>query len=301
MDIIPSQIKTFRRIVKNRLFMVLVLVLTGIVGILAARSRLRRQQIQQVAHSITWHGDTGGLIKSTDPAGIAYHAPSGHLFLADSEINETSQWRGVNVFEVSLDLTEIFNAHDAGPEPREPTGITYNTFDGYFYVTNDDACAIRRYNNEFGQPLRSVTTSHDVPDAKDPEGITSDPTTGFLYIADGKGGGKQVLIYDADLKYRGHFYVGDHLDDPEAIAYDPTSRHLFVLSSVDIAEYTLDGTLVRSFTIRGFYPKPIAPQGLTFAPTSDPDDDPSVLSLYIADGMKDNHPDGRVYEAMIKK
>ena len=33
----------------------------------------------------TW---PGGIIMSTDPAGIGYHAPSGHLFIADPEISE---------------------------------------------------------------------------------------------------------------------------------------------------------------------------------------------------------------------
>ena len=133
------------------------LVLTA--SMVTVACRRRGPSIQQVSYRNTWQGEHGGLIKSTDPAGITYHAPSGHLFLADSEINEISQWRGVNIFEVSLDLAEIFSSHDAAAEPREPTGVTYNAFDGYFYITDDDAHMIRRYGKEFGEPLHSVTTS----------------------------------------------------------------------------------------------------------------------------------------------
>ena len=281
--------------------LLIVIALAFITAMLAIPYLVRGPRIRQVRYSSTWQGSTGGLIKSTDPAGIAYHAPSGHLFLVDSEIDEISQWHGVNVFELSLDLAQMFGSYDTVTDPREPTGVTYNAFDGYFYVTNDATHRIYRFGNGFGEPIASVNTLGDVRNARDPEGITSDPATGFLYVADGNGGGRQILAYDINLEYRGRFYVGDVLDDPEGIAYEPVSHHLFVVSSTNIAEYTLDGMLVNVFSISGFYPPPIAPQGLVFAPSSDPYDEPTALSLYIVDGMTDNFPDGRIYEAMIMK
>ena len=51
------------------------------------------------------------LIPSTDPAGITYHEPSGHLFIADSEINELPTVFpvvGGNIFEVSLAGDTLF-------------------------------------------------------------------------------------------------------------------------------------------------------------------------------------------------
>ena len=267
----------------------------------SAQVWIGQTKIQQVRYSSTWQGATGGLTQSTDPAGIAYHTPSGHLVVVDSEINEIPQWDGANVFELSLDMTQLFNSRDTGTDPREPTGVTYSTFDGYFYVTNDQARTIQRFSKEFSAPIASVTTSDDVENARDPEGITSDPTTGFLYVADGEGGGRQILTYDADLVYRASFEVGDTLDDPEGIAFEPTQRRLFVLSAMDIAEYTLDGTLVETFNIGAFDPTPVAPQGLVFAPSSEPHARPAAPSMYIVDGMTDNFPDGRIYEAVITR
>jgi len=66
-----------------------------------------------------------------------------------------------------------------------------------------------------------------------------------------------------------------------------------------ILEYSLDGDFVEEYDIDDFSPEPISAQGLVFAPTSDPDDEPNALSLYIADAMEDNLPDGRVYETRI--
>ena len=43
--------------------------------------------ITLVRHFDTWDG---GIIRSTDVAGLGYHAPTGQLYLADSEINEIS-------------------------------------------------------------------------------------------------------------------------------------------------------------------------------------------------------------------
>src|SRR5437870_1069828 len=54
----------------------------------------------------TW---PAGIIKSTDPSGITYHAPSGHLIIADSEIDEIPAiFTGSNLFEVSLKGDQVF-------------------------------------------------------------------------------------------------------------------------------------------------------------------------------------------------
>ena len=91
------------------------------------------------------------LIPAIDPAGICWHAPSGRLFITDSEIEEVPEAFaivGANVFEVSpagdvlyatYDLTRLGN--------NEPTGITYNEFDGFFYVSNDNNQRITRYSS----------------------------------------------------------------------------------------------------------------------------------------------------------
>ena len=55
--------------------------------------------INLVRHFDLWDG---GVIPSTDGAGITYNSSTGSLFIADSEINEMPQFVGDNIFETSL-------------------------------------------------------------------------------------------------------------------------------------------------------------------------------------------------------
>lgn len=270
--------------------------------VLVPNSRpLHAQTIKLVRHFDTWRG---GIINSPDPAGIAYHYPSGRLFIADSERNELPGFTGSNVYEVSTSGDNVFREIATGND--EPAGITYNQFDQYFYIVNDDKQTITRYDSNLNNALVAVMTTDDVPTAKDPEGITSDPVTGFLYVADGSdfGGGRQVLVYNSALVFQYSFSVIDS-HDPEGIAFNPANNHLFLVTGrrLKIYEYTLAGTFVTDYDLSGFSPRPIDPQGLTFGPTSDPTDDPNNLAIYIADGMVDNSQtpdeDGRIYEAII--
>lgn len=86
--------------------------------------------------------------------------------------------------------------------------------------------------------------------------------------------------------------------DPEGVAYEPASGHLFVVSRIDqqIAEVTNRGSLVRLYDISpaGL----IAPGDITVAPASDGS---STTHLYVADRGIDNdvfptENDGRIFE-----
>jgi hypothetical protein len=255
--------------------------------------------IQQLNVFETWDA---GIIRSTDVAGITYHAPSGHLYLADSEINELSGiFNGDNMFEVSLAGDVVYREIESGN--GEPTGITYSEYDGFFYVTNDVTRKVYRYDFNLDDVLKSVSTLDATSSADDPEGIASNPLTGDLYVADGSGGGRQVLVYNANLQYQYRFSVAADMQDAEGIAYDPLTNNVFLVSSRDQAvfEYSLTGELITVYDISGLSPAQIAAQGLTFAPTSDPNDPPNAVALYIADGMEDNHADGRIYEVLINR
>ncbi|MEM1070116.1 MAG: dockerin type I domain-containing protein [Planctomycetota bacterium] len=245
----------------------------------------------------TW---AGGVIRSTDVAGITYHSPSGNLYLADSEINELGLFQGDNIFETTLTGDTV--VREIASNNTEPTGIAYSEFDGFFYVTNDTGPrTLTRYDSNLDTPLQIISTKDDVASATDPEGVTVDPSTGLIYVSDGNGGGLQVLIYDNNLVYQNRFSLAGQMQDAEGITYHPPTNHLFIVDGGQdvIFEYTTSGEFVESYFFGDFSPEPTNPQGLTFGPTSDPNDDPNELSLYIADGMVDNFADGRVYEARL--
>ena len=270
---------------------------------------MNAQSLSQINYFETWTEPNGGVIKSTDPAGITYNSNIGYLFIADSEINEYNSISNndKNIFSVSLNGTTLENSFFVAGNPgkAEPTGITFDSNLNVFFITDDDNDKIYKYNQSLiGSPAAQVSTSNI--NGNDPEGITCDYVNGLLYVADGQDGSKSVLVYDYSLNYIDHFSVSSRISDPEGIAFHPDSNTLFILdgSQKRIFEYTTQGQFIKEYDISGFSPTPIAAQGLTFGPRSDGN---SGYSLFIADGVIDNNEsggesaskNGRVYEAII--
>lgn len=268
----------------------------------------RGDRLELVRYTNLW---SGSPVRSCDTAGITYLPETGQLLIADSEISEYGTavdpasgrliFEGHNVFEASLDLSARRGAYLASPpdlEQREPVGIAYNPADGHVYVADDDRKRIYRYSfgqgRHFGRPVASALTSFDGR-YSDPEGITVDPNTGELFVASGTRE-ERVIVFRFDaatdtFAHVGGFPVHGHLADPEGIALDPVSGHLFLVSRQGIAEFRRDGTFVQIYNysfLEGSGVTFTLPGGLTFAPSSDPNDLAETLSLYLTCRGVDN-------------
>ncbi len=275
----------------------------------------------QLAHTATGFDASGEAlpVPSPYPAGVAFHPPSGHLFLVDSEVDEGPVFGrvGANLFEVSLDGSTLYRSWDltlpsAGePKNTEPTGIAF--CGGQFYITNDNRNVVYRYRLD-GDRFVALGTMSTQPFTSDPEGITCDDATGRLYVVGGAD--LNIVVYQVGsdtLVLEGVLDLFETAEDPagvpsdpEGIAFDPVSRRLFVLSDPDDAvfEYETSGRFVRRYSISTLSPHAIAPQGLSFGPTSD--GSAGVDAFYLADGGRDNgmHPDefsGALYELSIDR
>jgi hypothetical protein len=264
-------------------------------------------RLELVKHVNLWDGSS---VRSSDTSGITYHPPSGHLIIVDSEISEYGSatdvngqriFSGNNVFEVSLDLRTRFTSHFAAPdsgEAAEPVGIAYNPTDGCVYVTDDDRQKIFRYRydegSRLGSPIADTKTSLDLR-YTDPEGIACDPATGILYVVSGTKE-ERVLTFrfdtdDGVFVSLGEFSIAAHMSDPEGIGIDPTTGNVFLVSTEGIAEFGKDGTFVQFFDYPFFNDMNVSrtlPGGLTFAPSSDPNDHPDTCSIYISHRGIDN-------------
>ncbi len=258
------------------------------------------------------------LIPAIDPAGVEYHPPSGHVFIADSEIDEVAEvWSkiGANIFEVNLAGTLLYASYDlVALGNDEPTGIAYNPDDGHFYVTNDITRTIIRYSFSPGGGFVEDDSVFidDISELEDCEGIACDPT-GLLYVVDGAFADIGMFTYSGSaFIHEGTFDLAALNDpanvpiDPEGIAYNTCSDRLFLVTDTEdrVYEFTTAGIFVARYDLADFAPTVIAPQGLTFAPTSDTGDDPAALALYLADGQIDNNVDpderdGVIYEADV--
>jgi uncharacterized protein YjiK len=123
---------------------------------------------------------------------------------------------------------------------------------------------------------------------KNPQGMTVDPESGHLFILDATGprlvrvetdpdrGLDKVHISQVDLQSTG-------LLDPRGLALNPDTGHFHSLSpdKKELYELTKAGQLVAIRDVGSFELND--PQGMVFAPSGDLTDDPSQLSLYLAD------------------
>lgn len=255
------------------------------------------------------------LIPAIDPAGVTWHAPSGHLFITDSEIDEVPEaWAivGANVFEVSAAGDTLHATYDlTASGNEEPSGITYNELDGFFYVTNDENQTVTRYSFSTGSgfAVDDVVNTEDTAGLDDPEGITSDPDTGLIYVVDGHAQAVSVYEYAGGFVLVGVLELGglnnaaDVPRDPEGIAFDPCTGNLLLVSDIDekIYEFTAGGLFVERYDLGDLAPGVIAPQGLAVGPRSG---DPLASAIYVADGGVDNNQDpderdGQIYEVEV--
>ncbi len=273
--------------------------------------------------------DEGGAwlpVRATDPAGVYVDPVAHHVFIADSEITEIPQaWAevGANVFETSLAGDISFGEYDVtSPVGRqqpnlEAAGIAKCESDGYFYLVNDDRQRLYRYAYD-GSSMTMVDWVNTFPlnapaGTYDPEGVSCDHD-GNIYVAGGHG--LNILVY----RYDGGFVLDRVMDlatarfvsseddvptDPEGIAWDPVSNHLFVMnnSSDEIFEYTTAGEYLGRYSIGALRPRPKQPQGLAIGPSTRT---PGKMSFFVADPRVDNNfditeRDGIIYELEIER
>ena len=119
-----------------------------------------------------------------------------------------------------------------------------------------------------------------------------DPGANGLFDGISPVGDDQVISFDT-------WHVG--LDDPEAIAFNPDTGHLWVIGKPAgiMFEFTTEGVLVQTIDISAAQAR--KPTGLAVAPSSRR---PAAMSIYIAARGVDNDTnpdenDGKVYEMVL--
>ncbi len=257
-------------------------------------------------------------IPSTDPFGIAFHPPTGHLFVCDPDVDETdardhfSLGGGPflldNVFEIDP-ATMMLVASFKLDNNAEPTGITYNPFDQRFYVTNRETGTLHRYAFDGISFLEEDSTATG---AGQTEAIACDPNSGLLYVLDSVN--RQVLAFSyssgfslvSTLDLSVHDALGLSPSLPTGIAVDESTGDLLLLSPPDLGifEITLTNDFVRKLDLALLTPRPAVPQGLVLAPSSRTDDGSRERSLWICDAgtLLSQDPaelDGAIFELTL--
>ncbi len=242
-------------------------------------------------------GDPGTVKGSGDPSGIAYVPGLDRLFIVDSEHDESPYHSTKNLFVTTRDGTFIESFSLQG-FTKEPTGIAYNPFNGFLYISDDDNDRI--YIVDPNNPTVAMSSINVLPmgstDCEDPE---IDPFNGHIYFLDG------LTRSFFELTETGTF-VSSHtlpiaIRDPEAMAYDPLRDVFYFAGGATrgtIFQTDHNGNILSSFSLlntflnNGSRPKI---KGLELALSSDPNDG-DRMSLYAVDYGTDQKLDGRWFE-----
>jgi Ca2+-binding RTX toxin-like protein len=247
---------------------------------------------------------------SPDPAGLAWvpgaTPGTGTLLMSDSEIDETPFFRPDNLFV--LNTSGAFD-HSVSLEgfTSEPTGLAYDPLDGHLFISDDVAHKIFEVDPSNPSTLISSFSTLSFG-ANDTEDIGFDPVTGHLLVIEGEQGTQHPrTIFEVTTTGTvvGTVQLPAAIGDPEAIAYDST-RNVYYMggeTSADIFVVSRDGQILDTITLLEGYGRPdarrVLVKGLTLAPSSDPNDDASTMSLWVADYGADQVMDGRLFEIQL--
>jgi len=265
--------------------------------------------IQPVVQNV-W--STTGLASpwgSGDPSAVAY-VPGKGLFLADSEADESPYHSSNNMFLVQPNdggtLGRVGAPINLTSFTIEPTGLAYAPSTDLLYISDDDADRIFWVDPDNPQvKLGEFKTS--LSGSTDAEGVAYDGFDGdvnggdgHLYIANGIYHNFREVTTNGTLVRT--IPMPSAIYDPDAIFWDDVHNLFFVGGkfSSNIWVLNRDGAIVDTITVLGDYHRSggsgVKVTDLELAPSSDPNDDPARLSLYVADYGADQVNDGRLFE-----
>jgi Ca2+-binding RTX toxin-like protein len=190
---------------------------------------------------------------------------------------------------------------------KEPTGLAYDPQNGHVFISDDDNDGVFEIDPKNpGVKLNFFSTR---PYATDDEDVAYDPNTNHLLVIEGSTGNVNPhTIFETTTSGTlvQSIVLPSVISDPEALAYDPVNQVFYVAegSNANIWVVSRDGqTILQTLSLSGLT-NPLSgsnprPKGLLLAPSSNPNDDPGVMSLYVADYGKQHVLDGRILEISL--
>jgi DNA-binding beta-propeller fold protein YncE len=242
---------------------------------------------------------------STDPAGIAY-VPGMGFFVSDSEVEESPFFRTTNLWKLQPDGT-LVESSSLLNFTSEPTGLAFDSSTGRLYISDDDQFKI------FWVDPADPTVKLGEFDLRhlgcnDPEDVAVNPNNGHLFIVNGDqvAGPTANTIVEIDNTGTQVFsiiHLPAEIKDAEALAYDPAHDVFYVGGgfSPDIWVVDHSGNMLQKLDVLEGYRHEtnntaVNVKDLELAPSSDPNDDPGTLNLYVADYGWSHVSDGRMLE-----
>ena len=242
---------------------------------------------------------------SGDPFGLTYVPGLDTLFMVDPQHESFTN----NLFALNLDGSLKPDGISSLSFGLKPAGLAFDASTGRMYIADDDLLEIQ-WVDPANPTVELGHFSAQALGSDDTEDVTVNPNNGHVFIVNGGDFGHPKIIetdatgsqiYDViDLTAA---VKGQPIGSPEAAVYDPAHDVFFVAgNNFDIKVVDRNGAVLDDITTLSNYRNPAGNigteiQGLTLAPSSDPNDDPGKMNLYVADaGLLNNTNDGRLIE-----
>jgi hypothetical protein len=242
---------------------------------------------------------------STDPAGIAY-VPGQGFFVSDSEVEESPFFRTTNLWKLQPDGT-LIQSYSLLNFTSEPTGLTFDSGTGRLYISDDDAFKVY-WVNPANPTVKLGEFDLKHLGCNDPEDVAVNPNNGHLFIVNGDQvagptARSIVEINNTGTQIFSTIVLPAEIKDPEALAYDPTHDVFYVGGGFSPNVWVVDhsGAILQVIDVLAGYRHETlntatSVKDLVLAPSSDPNDNPGKLNLYVADFGGSHISDGRMLE-----
>ncbi|MDY0883454.1 hypothetical protein ACFPL7_10885 [Dongia soli] len=255
---------------------------------------------------------TKWAVPSANPAGMAWipgaTPGTGQLLVSDSEIDESPFFRQQNLFFLS-ETGAFDHAASLRAFCSEPTGVTYNPLNGHLFISDDSARKVFEVNPSNPSVLISSFSTRTI-ELDDVEDIVFDPVTGHLLLSEGEQSTlhpRTIVEVTTTGTVINRIQMPLAVGDPEGFTYDPVRNVFYVCGhrSDDILVLSRDGqTVLDRLTLLDDVRNVnsgvgVKPKGLVLAPSSDTHDDPSIMSLWVADYATDQFMDGQLFEIKL--
>ncbi len=245
--------------------------------------------------------DSAWVVRSIHTGEYGINKPKG---LAYSPVADTLLILGENANVALVTMGEDNEGIRTIPELQyDPQNVAFDSqTNSLFEFDRGKSELVRIATDEHGLPDTASGSTHISGNAfgiRDPQGVAFDPATGRLFILDA-GNPEIVAIaphptlgFDADEATRSNKVERISLKKlgiapPRGIAYNPSNGHFYVAESSEkkLYELTQAGDVVSATDLAALGIND--PSAMTFAPSGDNTDDPSIYNLFILDTTADS-------------
>ena len=225
------------------------------------------------------------------PTGLAFSPEADAFLVIETPVSGKSPSGVSNITLVSQFGDRTTGSVQVKTSINEPVNFAFDTKANRLFAFQPSANNLTTINtgaNGIPRPNPKDNIPGDRFNLQDPQGMAVDPENGDVFVLDGVGPRIVRLTPDSakdldDIKISEVDLSNTMLVGLKGIAIDPSTGNFHVLSPNEkrLYEISKKGVIVanRDLSEAGL----VDPQSMTFAPSGDQTDDPSKMSLYIAD------------------